>query len=59
MTEIEYRELDLLNFSSQQKPIEFAKAFDYIIRDKATDIVGTIKQDMAKDIFNQEKEEHG
>lgn len=52
MTEIEYRLADLINFSSNQKPIEFGDAFKSIITDRISSAIEAQKADIAKSIFN-------
>jgi hypothetical protein len=54
MTEIEYRLADLINFSSSQKPIEFADAFKSIITDRISSAIEAQKADIAKSIFNND-----
>jgi len=57
MTEIEYRLADLINFSSGQKPIEFADAFKSIITDRISSAIEAQKANIAKSIFNDGPED--
>lgn len=52
MTEIEYRVADLINFSSSQRPIEFADAFKSIITDRISSAIEAQKANIAKSMFN-------
>jgi hypothetical protein len=54
MTEIEYRVADLINFSSSQKPIEFADAFKSIITDRISSAIEAQKVNIAKSMFNDD-----
>ena len=57
MTEIEYRLADLINFSSSQKPVEFADAFKSIITDRISSAIEAQKANIAKSIFNDGPED--
>lgn len=48
---------DLVNFTSESKPLDFETAFDSIIKDRIADRIDFIKQDIAKNIFNKGQEE--
>lgn len=52
MTEISARVADLINFSSNQKPIEFAAAFKEILQDKVAAAIDTRKMEIAGRMFN-------
>jgi hypothetical protein len=58
MTEIEYKLSDLINFSSQQKPIDFETAFKSIMIDKIGSAIDNKKLEVAQSIFNTEPEEY-
>lgn len=55
MTEIEYRVADLINFSSNQKPIDFDKAFRSIMTAKVTDAIEVKKMDVAQTMFARDE----
>jgi hypothetical protein len=48
--------LDLIGYAYNQKPLEFSKSFDQILRDKATTTVDNIKYDIAQSMFNDNAE---
>lgn len=52
MTEISARVADLINFSSNQKPLEFAAAFKEILQDKVAAAIDTRKMEIAGRMFN-------
>jgi hypothetical protein len=52
MTEIEARIVDLINFSSNHKPVEFGDAFKSIMNSKITDAIEVRKQEIAQTMFN-------
>mgnify|MGYP003348241836 CR=1 FL=1 len=52
MTEIEYRISDLINFSSNQKPVEFQNAFNSLIGDKVADAIALKKIEVAQSMLN-------
>lgn len=52
MTEISARVADLINFSSNQKPLEFAAAFKEILQDKVAAAIDTRKMEIASRMFN-------
>ena len=52
MTEIEARIVDLINFSSNQKPVDFGDAFKSIMNSKITDAIEIRKQEIAQTMFN-------
>jgi hypothetical protein len=52
MTEIEARIVDLINFSSNQKPVEFGDAFKSIMNSRITDAIEVRKQEIAQTMFN-------
>jgi hypothetical protein len=54
MTEIEYRLADLINFSSNQKPMEFADAFKSLITDRIETAINDRKIEIAQSMFNRE-----
>lgn len=56
MTEIEYRISDLINFSSNQKPVEFENAFRGIITQKVSDAIEDRKRIMATSILDTPEE---
>ena len=56
MTEIEYRISDLINFSSNQKPVEFENAFRGIIAQKVSDAIEDRKRIMATSILDTPEE---
>lgn len=51
MTEIEYRLADLVNFSSNQKPLEFEAVFASILQDKLQAAVDDRKIEIAQTMF--------
>lgn len=51
MTEIEYRVADLINFSSNQKPIDFEQAFKGVISAKVSDAIEAKKAAIAQSMF--------
>jgi hypothetical protein len=51
MTEIEYRVADLINFSSNQKPIDFEHAFRGVIAGKISDAIDARKTLVAQSMF--------
>jgi len=51
MTEIEARVADLINFSSNQKPIEFADAFKNILQVKVGNAIEAKKAEIAQTMF--------
>lgn len=53
MTEIEHRIVDLINFSSSQKPLEFGDAFKSIMQDRVSAAIEVKKQEVAATMFNQ------
>jgi len=67
MTEIEYRISDLINFSSQQKPIDFENAFNSLMVDRLATAIDSKKLEVAQSMFSgdeqetdsSEEEEHG
>ncbi len=52
MTEIEYRIADLINFSSNQKPIEFEDAFKTVLQNKVAAAIDARKVELAQSMFN-------
>jgi hypothetical protein len=52
MTEINARIADLINFSSNQKPLEFGATFNEILRNKVTAAIDTRKTEIASRMFN-------
>jgi len=52
MTNIEYRLSDLINFSSNQKPIEFETAFKDLLTGKVEAAINDKKVDIAQSMFN-------
>jgi hypothetical protein len=52
MTEISARIADLINFSSNQKPLEFGATFNEILRNKVTAAIDTRKTEIASRMFN-------
>lgn len=56
MTDIEYRVADLINFSSNQKPIEFEQAFKGILTAKVSDAIENKKVELAQVMFNRDEE---
>lgn len=51
MTEITARIADLINFSSNQKPVEFADAFKNLVQDKVAAAIENKKVEIAKSMF--------
>lgn len=51
MTEIEYRVADLINFSSNQQPIDFQRAFNTVIANKITGAIDARKALVAQTMF--------
>lgn len=51
MTEITARIADLINFSSNQKPVEFADAFKNLVQDKVAAAIENRKVEIAKSMF--------
>jgi hypothetical protein len=51
MTEIEYRVADLINFSSNQKPVDFEHAFKGVIAGKVADMIDARKTAVAQSMF--------
>jgi hypothetical protein len=51
MTEIEYRLSDLMNFSSNQKPVDFEMAFHEIITPRINNTIQNAKMEIAKSMF--------
>jgi len=51
MESIEYKINDLLNFSSQNKPIDFEAAFNSIIRNKIEVSIDNKKMELAQSMF--------
>jgi hypothetical protein len=56
MTDIEYRVADLINFSSNQKPLEFSSAFEYVLKDKLASAIETKKTEIAQTLFNPQSD---
>lgn len=52
MTDIEYRIADLINFSSNQKPVEFDQAFRSVMTAKVSDAIEARKTAVAQSMFN-------
>ncbi len=57
MTEIEYRVADLINFSSNQKPIDFEHAFRGVIAGKVADMIDARKTAVAQSMFASHDEQ--
>jgi hypothetical protein len=55
MTDIEYRISDLINFSSNQKPIEFEQAFNSIMVDRIQNAVDDRKYEISQKLFNPQE----
>lgn len=51
MTEIEYKIADLINFSSNQKPVEFEQALHSILAAKVSDAIDGRKIEVAQSMF--------
>lgn len=58
MTEIEARVADLINFSSNQKPIEFADAFKNILQVKVGNAIEAKKTEIAQTMFASQESEY-
>lgn len=58
MTEIEARVADLINFSSNQKPIEFADAFKNILQVKVGNAIEAKKAEIAQTMFASQESEY-
>lgn len=52
MTEIEARVADLINFSSNQKPLEFTATFKEIMQDRISAAIENKKIEVAQTMFN-------
>lgn len=52
MTEIEARVADLINFSSNQKPIDFGDAFKSILQSKVGSAIENRKAEVAQRMFS-------
>ena len=57
MTEIEYRLSDLINFSSNQKPIEFENALSGILSAKVAVAIADKKLEMSQTMFRPTEED--
>ena len=57
MTEIEYRVADLINFSSNQKPIDFEQTFKGIISAKVSDAIEAKKMEISQTMFASNEQE--
>lgn len=57
MTEIEYRISDLINFSSNQKPVEFENAFKGILAHRVTSAIEDRKQQIAASLISSPNED--
>jgi hypothetical protein len=57
MTEIEARVADLINFSSNQKPIEFEDAFKSILQTRVAAAIENKKTEIAQMMFNSPADE--
>jgi len=57
MTEIEYRLSDLINFSSNQKPIEFENALSNILSAKVAVAIADKKLEMSQTMFRSTEED--
>jgi hypothetical protein len=57
MTEIEARVADLINFSSNQKPIEFEDAFKSVIHAKVAAAIEDKKAEIAQRMFTPPSDE--
>lgn len=55
MTEIEYRVSDLINFSSQQKPVDFEQAFNSIMNDRIATAIDQRKIEVAQYMFGDQE----
>jgi hypothetical protein len=58
MTEIEYRLADLINFSSNQKPLDFEAVFSSILQNKLEAAVDDRKLEIAQTMFRPSVEEN-
>lgn len=56
MTDIEYRVADLINFSSNQKPIDFEQAYRDVITAKVSDAIEAKKAEIAQAMFTSQNE---
>lgn len=54
MTEIEYKVSDLINFSSQQKPVDFELAFNAIMNNRLAAMVDQKKIEVAQHMFGDQ-----
>ena len=52
MTETEAKIVDLINFSSKQKPIEFEGAFKNLIQDRVATAIENKKIEIAKTMYS-------
>lgn len=52
MTEIGARVADLINFSSNQKPLEFETTFKEILQDRIANAIENKKTEIASKMFN-------
>ncbi len=59
MTEIEYRISDLINFSSNQKPVEFENAFRGIMAQKVANAIEDKKRIIATTVIDTDEVEIG
>ena len=57
MTEIEYRISDLINFSSQQKPIDFEQAFNSLMTDRLATAIDSKKLEVAQSMFSGDEQD--
>jgi hypothetical protein len=55
MTEIEYKVSDLINFSSQQKPVDFELAFQSIMNNRLASAVDQRKIEVAQRMFGDQE----
>lgn len=56
MSEISARIVDLINFSSNQKPLEFEGSFKEILQNKVADAIENKKLEIASRMFNAPEE---
>jgi len=56
MSEISARIVDLINFSSNQKPLEFESSFKEILQNKVADAIENKKLEIASRMFNAPEE---
>jgi hypothetical protein len=56
MTDIEARVADLINFSSNQRPIDFEDAFKSIIQNKVFSAIENKKEEIAQAMFAAQDE---